>query len=270
MNRGIEILDTCLYSRNGFLNELWETRNPSDKTVLLSAFERDELFDALFLNPIEIESETITTLNSSITIDLKTSSIEAETSINENIQVSDQTVNAKFNALKSLLDSYRPVYHQLKDDKEKSFISTIFGAAIFYLPSSVEHFSGYISLEAIRTHLNGGRKVKDHIYPRKLAAKELLTSDFTLDELIEKYHQSLAQYMYLTATENSLLVNYFEDHDTHDDAIKALQIDKFPETENDKFKSHKELTRFLKYLSDQSVEITQRNATQLLASFRNQ
>jgi hypothetical protein len=183
-----------------------------------------------------------------------------------------QNWDSKFAALHLLLEQIRESYHQLQDEKQKSFLEVVVGAAIFYLPSTIGlHFSGYTSVAAMKGFIKGQRRVKDHIYPRKQAAVELLNQSFSVEELKNKYHNELAQFMYVTSTENSLLVNFHQDHSDHDSAMTANRIEKFPSAEQGKFKNHKELNDFMLYIRKHDVDnIDVQQLGSLLDEFRKQ
>jgi hypothetical protein len=162
--------------------------------------------------------------------------------------------NMKFDALKLLLDQMRDKYHETEEPLQTSFLLTVIGAAIFYLPSLNSHFSGYISVTALKSYLNGQRRVRDHIFPRKRAASELLNQELSEEELKSKYHDHLAEFMYVTYSENSQLINYYEEHDSHDLALEAFEIEKFPLPGVERFSSHRELDQFIIFLRDKKVK----------------
>lgn len=262
----------CNYCRSAFPSGLWMETNPNGQTVLLSEFECDQLFES------SIADEYYNSLNNhqgQLIIDNQVQMVEtnlsAERVITEanlaqnkpadlsakkknNKQSPEDLRDKKFLAIHLLLEQIRDQYHQNEDEQQRSFIEVVIGAAIFYLPCLNEHFCGYISLAAVKGYLKGQRRVKDHIYPRKLAARELLAMPMTVEGLKSRYHDHLAQYMYVTSTENSLLVNFYEVHDDHDLALNALQIQKFPQPGQDKFKSHKELNNFLAFLEGKNIQ----------------
>jgi WD40 repeat protein len=59
--------------------------------------------------------------------------------------------------------------------------------------------------------------------------------------------------MYITSSENSILVNYYEEHENHNQAMEALQIEKFPTNDAEKFISHNELDKFILYLNGKNI-----------------
>ncbi len=246
---------TCFYKSEGFIPSMWTFRNPKNESVLLSAYDRDELYRAS-LHPYEIEDEPLIEVlevgkkntPKKVSLEKKEKTPDLQKPTDEHIR------NMKFTALHTLLEGMRGSYLETGDSHQRSFLEVVIGAAIFYLPSLHAHFNGYISINALKGFLKKERKVKDHIYPRKLAARELLANPMTLEELKNRYHDHLATYMYITSEENGLLVNYYEEHENHDQAMEALQIEKFPTNAAEKFSSHKELDHFLKDLNPRETQ----------------
>ena len=67
---------------------------------------------------------------------------------------------------------------------QRGLLETIIGAGIWYLPSSIDLYSGYISnaaLESLESDPHNTKLVEEHSFPRKLAAEML----FKL-EVVEK------------------------------------------------------------------------------------
>ena len=117
-----------------------------------------------------------------------------------------EKINSKFLALAEMIKAIQPAY--LKSDKAgRDLIETTIGAAIFYLPSSKKKlFSGLISEEAKKN----GERCKEHMYPRKVSAQRLLTTDWSDvtdsgKHLSDLYHLELGRYNYVTKKENQLL-----------------------------------------------------------------
>jgi hypothetical protein len=255
---------TCLYERDSFIPTLWELRNPNNETILLSEYEKNQLFESSIysLEEIEVEESPIEEFKA------PTKKRNQDKKITK--KESDEYVRLmKFTALNNLLDQIRDTYNETKEPNQRSYLEVVIGAAIFYLPSLNSHFNGFISVAALKGYLKGERRVKDHIYPRKLAARELLSKKLTLDELMERYHNHLATYMYITSSENSNLINYYETHDNHDEAMKALGIEKFPANDQLKFQSHIELNKFIETINPKEVQkISLEELMQLLKEFR--
>ena len=107
----------------------------------------------------------------------------------------------KFKAFYALLQAISPAYRKSNDETFQSFIETTLGAAIFYLPGNKElHFSGMISESA--KQLKDGTPTKDHYYPRKVSARHLLTTDYSLDEVIKLCNEKYLRYHLVTPSEN--------------------------------------------------------------------
>lgn len=264
---------TCMFSKDGFPSDLWTFRNPQHESVLLSSYECDELYHSC-LNTFEIEEEVEEPLNH-VLVDTKketnkkTSKKKKEINPSTQKRSEEHIRNMKFTALHNLVEHMRGIYVETTDPHQRSFLEVVLGAAIFYLPSLHAHFNGYISVNALKGFLRKERKVKDHIYPRKLAARELLANPMTLEDLKNRYHDHLATYMYITSEENGLLVNYYEDHENHDLAMEALQIEKFPTNAAEKFSSHRELDNFLKDLNPRKTQnLSAEDLMRTLRAFR--
>ena len=107
----------------------------------------------------------------------------------------------KFKTLFELLKSSSLFYKDL-DEFQKSYLATVVGAAIFYLPSGKKTFSGYISEEAIKVEKN--KRVKEHSFPRKIAGKLLLENPpKSIEELEELYYTKYGQWNLVTKKENN-------------------------------------------------------------------
>jgi hypothetical protein len=264
----------CIYNARSFINEMWEVKNPNNESILLSAFERDRLYNASVQNIEPIAAQVIEAF-----IQVKPS-VQDQTQPDNTIipdtykktkkKMNDEQVrDMKFVALNVLLNQIRETYNQIEDSNQKSYLEVVIGAAIFYLPTLNSHFNGFISINALKGYLKNERRVKDHIYPRKLAAKTLLKNPLSLDALKKQYHDELAKFMYITSSENSILVNYYEEYVDHDQAMEAFQIVKFPTSNEEKFISHNELDKFILFLGGKNVQgKNKEELMELLQEFR--
>lgn len=230
--------------RGHFHESMWISQNIHGDTLLEGPFERDRIFDGLMPNNMMAADDTVPPGEP---IDL----------------------HPKLTALHAMTEALRGYYAQASA-AEKSYLETVVGAAVFYLPQTVAHFSGYISLECLKGSLEDERRVKDHIYPRKRAGRHLLTTGYSPEELHVFYHGNLARFMYLTASENSKMVNYYETYEEHDSALEALGIVKFPSGDREPFHSHAELNDFLRYLQREGIKTLkdQQSAERLLDAYR--
>ena len=120
-----------------------------------------------------------------------------------------QKVKQKADALSHIIISIQPYYFSATP-KNRRFIETTVGAAIWYLPKSKEIlFTGMISQEALKS----GERSEEHLYPRKIAAEELLQTqwqkiedppEYLADAFIAKY----GRYNYVSKAENRKLIQY--------------------------------------------------------------
>lgn len=112
----------------------------------------------------------------------------------------------KFEAVFNLLVNLKQTY-DTSTEYQKEFLSTIVGAAIYYLPTNKLTFSGKISEKALELPKN--KRVKEHEYPRKIVGKILLdTPPNSVDELKEVYLTKYGVWNLVTKAENSLLRKY--------------------------------------------------------------
>ena len=279
IQKGTDLISkTIIYRKDAFPEGLWRVKNPKNDTVLSNQFERDQLFEeslsstSYFAKLIDrimdqeiIEEDDLDfdipnspdkldiSLYSDIDGDEKdeheVQNVSAEKQV-DTVSSVEYARNMKFEALKLVLDQVRDKYHATEEPLQKSYLLTVIGAAVFYLPSLNSHFSGFISVAALKGYLNGKRRVKDHIFPRKRAASVLLNKELSVEELKSKYHDHLAEFMYVTYSENSQLINYYEEHDSYDQALDAFEIEKFPLPGVERFSSHRELDLFILFVRD--------------------
>ena len=272
------ISKTIIYRKDAFPEGLWKVKNPKNDTVLSNQFERDQLFEESLSSTsyfaklidrvmdqeiIEEDDLDLDIPNSPDKLDIslysdidgheqdepKVQNVAAEKQV-DTVSSVEYARNMKFEALKLVLDQVRDKYHETEEPLQKSYLLTVIGAAVFYLPSLNSHFSGFISVAALKGYLNGKRRVKDHIFPRKRAASVLLNKELSVEELKSKYHDHLAEFMYVTYSENSQLINYYEEHDSYDQALDAFEIEKFPLPGVERFSSHRELDLFILFVRD--------------------
>ena len=244
--QGSEQPADCTLGLADFPASLWVAQNANGDTLLEGSFERDRIFDGLLPRPALAATQA------------------ASPAPGEPIDL-----HPKLTALHAMTAALQPFYEQASAE-EQAYLETVVGAAVFYLPQSVEHFDGHISLECLRGCLEEERRVKDHIYPRKRAGRHLLTNTFSPNELHDLYHHELARFMYLTPSENSKMVNYYETYDDHDSALYALDIVKFPSNCREPFLHHGEFRNFLRYLARTGVKKLEdvEEANSILDDFR--
>jgi hypothetical protein len=96
-------------------------------------------------------------------------------------------------------------------DDQKKFMETMFGAGIFYLPDSLENWTGKISEECLnQIRLNKTyTPTKEHEYPRKIAATHLLNNIDKIEsgelDLVDFYLNNCGRYNFVTRSENTKL-----------------------------------------------------------------
>ena len=120
----------------------------------------------------------------------------------------DKVIN-KCSALLKLILGIKDFYKESNDDN-KRFIETTIGAAIWYLPKNNEIlFTGKISKDAILK----GEKSEDHLYPRKIAATELLNYKWEdeldpVKALADLFMTKYGRYNYVSKLENKRLIKF--------------------------------------------------------------
>jgi len=105
---------------------------------------------------------------------------------------------------------------KLTTNDQKRFIETFIGAALWYLPQDKSHWDNNISEEALKElqqHKNILKITRDHLYPRKIAARELLTKYIkeigeSEDKLLELYNKLYGRFTLVTQRQNRELIRY--------------------------------------------------------------
>ena len=110
--------------------------------------------------------------------------------------------------LEKILIALSPVYfHPETTPNQRRLIETTIGAAIFYLPHGAKYWTGQISKGAMEAiNLNPGATLtKEHQFPRKIAAKELINffrSENKEVSLLALYEVKYGKYNLVTPAEN--------------------------------------------------------------------
>ena len=121
----------------------------------------------------------------------------------------EDRVKNKCKGLLKLITGIQKFYKSANDDN-KRFIETTIGAAIWYLPKdNTVLFTGKISKEAIKKK----EKSEDHLYPRKIAAKELLNIDWDkkdkpVDDIASLFIKKYGKFNYVSKSENKKLIKF--------------------------------------------------------------
>tara|TARA_B100001250_G_C19775680_1_gene779428 strand:+ start:678 stop:1130 length:453 start_codon:yes stop_codon:yes gene_type:complete len=101
-------------------------------------------------------------------------------------------------------------YYKTTSSENKRLIETTIGAAIWYLPKSKKFlFTGKISKEAKEKK----EKSEDHLYPRKIAAMEILNLNWSeevnpLKTILNLFLKKYGRYNYVSKTENKKLIPF--------------------------------------------------------------
>ncbi|TRZ94664.1 hypothetical protein D4R78_06110 [bacterium] len=144
--------------------------------------------------------------------------------------------------LRKCIISLSDIYHDTNtNEDQKRLIETMIGAAIWYLPNDLGLWTGKVSEEALKL-INQGTPIskltKEHEFPRKLAAKEVLTSELnnlnkSEPRLFELYTTKYGKWNLVTPKENKILGQFQKDtifvssHDSYSKAgIKLIEVDK--------------------------------------------
>lgn len=240
-NHQEEYIKTCTIGIRHFVENLW---NGNQRSILVNQAEAELIFCLL-----------------------------KKSFLDENIPCFEtNTSDHKFQALLDVINHLRNNHNvNNENDTYQSFLQTIVGAGLFYLPFGNEHFHGYISFKALQESVknDNNKTVKDHILPRKLAAKILFVEDTNNWNLIEfkNWYNKNMQFMLVTSDENRLLVNYYHDFLDYEAALANYGILKFPS--NGSFDSPKEVRQFINYLREANQVLENVNqAMNLLIEFR--
>ncbi|MGV3541328.1 MAG: hypothetical protein ACO1OQ_16045 [Rufibacter sp.] len=138
--------------------------------------------------------------------------------------------------LEELIISTAQIYNnEATTNDQKALLETVIGAAIWYLPSGQELWTGKISVKALE-HLRLGKPkaqlTKEHKYPRKQAGKQLLSSKYQAlqekkERLLDLYLNEYGKFNYVLKAENKQLVEFQKDAHFIDDetAYKAAAIE---------------------------------------------
>lgn len=129
------------------------------------------------------------------------------------IQKTRERCDALFDVIKGIV----PAYNKGRiTENQRQFIETIIGAAIWYLPHGKEYWTKRISIAAIKEHhphegIENPKLTKDHQYPRKIAAKELLEmklNKLSGERILDLYKKKYSKFNYITPRENRMLLRF--------------------------------------------------------------
>lgn len=143
----------------------------------------------------------------------------------------EEKISSHCDVLAETITSIRHVYRRA-EKQQKAFIETMVGAAIWYIPKPRNAWTGFISLEALKSfHPNSNiakpKFSEEHVYPRKVAAR-LLLEDEGLDgnKLLELFKNKFGRLHYITPDENKAVIRFQKDSvfTEPEDAYKSAGI----------------------------------------------
>src|SRR3989344_2796913 len=156
--------------------------------------------------------------------------------------MNENKLKDRCHVLKRIIISLSDIYYDSStNDDQKRFIETILGAAIWYLPNDLDLWTGKFSEEALKLFKDGisiNKLTKEHEYPRKLAAKEVLNSELSNitksdSRLYELYTKKYGRWNLVTPKENKLLgkfqkdMSFISSEDSYSKAgIKLIKVER--------------------------------------------
>jgi hypothetical protein len=112
-----------------------------------------------------------------------------------------------------MIIAMRTVY-EAANPQQRALLETIVGAAIWYIPKPVRAWTGQISHGALQAfHPESGnarpRLSEEHVYPRKVAARILL-SDMSLtgESMAHQFREKYGRVHFITSEENKAVQRY--------------------------------------------------------------
>lgn len=116
-------------------------------------------------------------------------------------------------------NTFHDYYSESTSNKQRSTFQVIVGAAIFYMPTTNDLYSGFMSVNA-KEKLGSTKEtklVKEHSFPRKVGGRLLYElykkeidrgGELTLDDFVELYQTRLGKYNFVLKEENEKLKQY--------------------------------------------------------------
>jgi hypothetical protein len=209
-----------VFSKKGFSSKLWETKNPFDESILADQLEMESLFEAT-LKYLE-----------------KFNYIQK---VSRRVNIND-IKNLKITALQMVIDAITQPENQVDQSQQQAFLELVVGSAIHYMPTLNNQFNGFVSFSALKSFLTKGGIIKKGAKLKVRSNRSNNDQNITLEALQKKCYTSLIGYNYILSTE----IDY---------ALKNRNtINLFPNSEEEKFRSHNELKNFIAYLGNKNIE----------------
>ena len=155
--------------------------------------------------------------------------------------MNEKKLKERCSILRKCIINLFEIYHNVNtNEDQRKLIETMIGVAIFYLPNA-DLWTGKGSEEALKLLKQGepiSKLTREHEFPRKLAAKEVLTSELnnleeSEDRLFELYTDKYGKWNYVTKKENNILkkfqkeASFISSTDSYLKAgIKLVEIDR--------------------------------------------
>lgn len=118
---------------------------------------------------------------------------------------------------KVIIDVAKTYFDENTNDDQKKLIETMIGAAIFYLPQGDKYWTGKLSKEAIEKLKQDPKTkiTKEHQYPRKIAARDLLEKYKEIssgkESILNLYESEYGLFNYVLPQENKRLAAFQRD-----------------------------------------------------------
>lgn len=130
-----------------------------------------------------------------------------------------ELLQEKCEILEKVIIELSKLYGEGATEKQKALLETMVGAAIWYLPSGNELYSGSISKKALKKVQEGiqiSKLTKEHKFPRKRAGKILLSEKYkefmeNKVKLIDLYIKEYGQFNLVISRENRDLIKFQKD-----------------------------------------------------------
>lgn len=124
----------------------------------------------------------------------------------------DARLRERCAVLAEAVRALKPIYKSSSTTpNQKQLLETIIGAAIWYFPQPPDLWTGMLSVEGAKALQAGARVTRDHQYPRKLAARELLRlddKDLTPSSVHALYVEKFGKFNLITKQENRKLMRF--------------------------------------------------------------
>ena len=127
-------------------------------------------------------------------------------------QKPDSRLYERCAVLAEVVRAIKPIYNSPSATRnQRQLLETMIGAAIWYFPQPDGLWTGKISVEAVKAKQARRQATRDHMYPQKVAAHELLLLDdskLTADNIHSLYREKFGKFNLVTKEENRKLMRY--------------------------------------------------------------